>query len=284
MIQNITVELEELEEIQSTNFAFSRYLYVIDDVKSSLLLAILDHEPKEALYWAYEVYFSGFKDDAFTSLLNISTSMYSPKVQRFVQQQKTKWEENPEQYWLLGTAAWHLADRPADVSTFVADFCQDPELIDKIENKSITHTRATNITILLEEKDILAYINVETDKPNHLLKHVLKYPPRTMCSKIFEHDHAKYDGRALYDMWSKQWLYYAAKSPMWQRRIAYHDGIIDDATKTVTFPHDDSDLEDQFNEKYYYDTDEQPRQIVELCLGKMDAQWSWRQFYEHYTN
>jgi len=284
MIQNITLELEEPEEIQSTNFAFSRYLYVIDDVKSSLLLSILDHSPQEALYWAYELYFSGFKDDAFTTLLNTAQSMYSPKVQRFVQKQKDKWEDNPEQYWLLGTAVWHLADRPADISKFVADFCQDPELIQQIKNNPIAQKRTTNITILLEKKDVQTYINVETDRPNYLLKHVLKYLPRTHVSQIFEHDHATYDRRALYELWSKQWLYYAAKSPLWERRIKKYSGIIDDASKTVTFPDDNSDLEDQFNEKYYYDTDEQPKQIVELCLGKRAEQWSWRQFYEHYTN
>jgi hypothetical protein len=284
MIQNITLELEEPEEIQSTNFAFSRYLYVIDDVKSSLLLSILDHEPKEALYWAYELYFSGFKDDAFTTLLNTAQSMYSPKVQRFVQQQKDKWDDNPDQYWLLGTVVWYLADRPADISKFVTSFCQDPELIQQIKNKPIARKRDTRITILLEKKDVHAYINVETARPDHLLKHVLKYPPRTYVSQIFEHDHANYSAHALYEMWSKQWLYYATKSPLWQRRIAHHDGIIDDAKKTVTFPDDNSDLEDQFNEKYYYDTDEQPKQIVELCLGKRAEQWSWRQFYEHYTN
>lgn len=281
MIQNITVELEEPEEIQSTNFAFSRYLYVIDDVKSSLLLSILDHEPKEALYWAYELYFSGFKDDAFTTLLNIAQSMYSPKVHRFVQQQKTKWEEHPEQYWIVGTAVWYLADRPANVDNFVTEFCQDPDLIEKIKNNPITQQRATIIAIFLEEKDVQAYINVETDKPNHLLKHVLKYSPRTQVAKIFEHDHATYSAQTLYEMWSKNWLYYAVKSPIWQQRVECHGGVIDHAQTTVTF---DDDAAEQFDDKYYYDTDEQPRQIVELCLGKTDVQWSWRQFYDQYTN
>lgn len=279
MIQNITVELEEPEEIESANFAFSRYLYVIDDVKSSLLLSILDHSPQEALYWAYELYFSGFKDDAFTTLLNISTSMYSPKVQRFVQQQKDKWDEDPEQYWLLGTAVWHLADRPANITQFVTSFCQDPELIQQI--KPITNKRETHIVIVLEKKDVQAYINVETDKPDKLLKHVLKYSPRTHVLQIFEHDHATYDRQTLYDMWSKQWLYYAAKSPLWQRRIDSHGGVIDHTNKTVTFV---DPFEEEFHEKYYYDTDEQPRQIVELCLGKPTEQWTWRHFYEHYTN
>lgn len=284
MIQNITMELQELEEpeeIQSTNFAFSRYLYVIDDVKSSLLLSILDHEPKEALYWAYELYFSGFKDDAFTTLLNISNSMYSPKVHRFVQQQKTKWEEHPEQYWIVGTVVWYLADRPANIADFAAEFCQDPELIQQIKNNPITHRRATNIAIFLEEKDVQAYINVETGRPDQLLKHVLKHPPRTQVAKIFEHDHATYSAHTLYEMWSKNWLYYAAKSSIWQQRIESHNGIIDHAQKVVTFEDDDAE---PFDEKYYYDTDEQPRQIVELCLGKTDAQWTWKQFYETYTN
>ena len=278
MIQNITMEPQESE---AANFAFSRYLYVIDDVKSSLLLSILDHSPKEALYWAYELYFSGFKEDAFTNLLHIAQSMYSPKVKEFVQQQKTQWEKTPDQYWILGTVVWYLADRQADVGKFVATFCQDPELIGQIKNT--VPKRATRMVIILEEKDVQPYINVETDQPNHLLKHVLKYHPRTQVAKIFEHDHSQFSREELYQMWRENWLYYAAKSPLWHNRIESFGGVIDHVNKTVLFTDDDSDLEEQFHEKYYYDTDEQPRQIVEFCLGKMEEQWTWHQLYTYYT-
>jgi hypothetical protein len=275
--KNITVELQESPTL-SENFAFSRYLYVIDDVKSSLLLSIVDQSPKEALYWAYELYFSGFKDDAFTTLLNIAQTMYSPKVQRFVQQQKTKWEEDPDQYWLLGTAVWYLADRQANVGKFIAEFCQDPTLIEQIKNT--VPKRDTHITILLEKKDIEAYINVETDKPNHLLKHVLQYSPRTQVATIFEHDHAQLSREELLQLWRENWLYYASKSPLWHKRIAYHGGVIDHIHKTVTFV---DPFDEEFHEKYYYDTDEQPRQIVELCLGKEEPQWTWQQLYYVFT-
>lgn len=291
MSQNIIMELEELPV---SNFAFSRYLYVIDDVKSSLLLSILDHSPNEALYWGYELYFSGFKDETFAILLNIANTMCSPKVQRFVQQQKDQWDKTPEQYWILGTVMWYLAERTKNVNPFITAFCQDPDLIQKIKNKSITQKRETNIVIIMEEKDVQSYINIETDKPDRLLQHVLKYSPRNHVSHIFEHDHVQFSREKLIQLWRENWLYYASKSPLWQRRIEMYNGIIDHTNETITFPpsHIDEDAKEQvcnddmfeeFNAKYYYDTDEQPNPIVERCLGRETDQWTWQTFHDTYA-
>ena len=44
------------------NFVFTRYLYEKEEVKLSLLFAILKRK-EEASFWAYELYYSGFKDE-----------------------------------------------------------------------------------------------------------------------------------------------------------------------------------------------------------------------------
>jgi len=44
------------------NFVFTRYLYEKEEVKLSLLFAILKRK-EEAAFWAYELYYSGFKDE-----------------------------------------------------------------------------------------------------------------------------------------------------------------------------------------------------------------------------
>jgi len=50
---------------------FTRYLYEKDEVKLSLLLCILNKK-EEAIFWAYELYYSGFK----TELVNLFWTMY----------------------------------------------------------------------------------------------------------------------------------------------------------------------------------------------------------------
>jgi hypothetical protein len=50
---------------------FTRYLYEKDEVKLSLLLCILNKK-EEAIFWAYELYYSGFKAE----LVNLFWTMY----------------------------------------------------------------------------------------------------------------------------------------------------------------------------------------------------------------
>jgi len=48
--------------MNQSNFVFTRYLYEKEEVKLSLLFAILKRK-EEAAFWAYELYYSGFKDE-----------------------------------------------------------------------------------------------------------------------------------------------------------------------------------------------------------------------------
>jgi len=50
---------------------FTRYLYEKEEVKLSLILCILNKK-EEAIFWAYELYYSGFK----TELINLFWTMY----------------------------------------------------------------------------------------------------------------------------------------------------------------------------------------------------------------
>ena len=52
-------------------FQFTRYLYEKEEVKLSLILCILNKK-EEAVFWAYELYYSGFKSD----LINLFWTMY----------------------------------------------------------------------------------------------------------------------------------------------------------------------------------------------------------------
>ena len=40
--------------------AFTRYLYIKQDVETGLILSLLDKDKERSLFWAYELFHSGF--------------------------------------------------------------------------------------------------------------------------------------------------------------------------------------------------------------------------------
>ena len=72
----------------SYKLQFTRYLYVKEEVKLSLILCILNKKD-EAIFWAYELYYSGFKSD----LIHLFWSMYydfyytlNPSFEKYLKQ------------------------------------------------------------------------------------------------------------------------------------------------------------------------------------------------------
>jgi len=76
------------------------------------------------------------------------------------------------------------------------------------------------------------------------------------------------------------WLYYASKSPIWEKRIIKYNGIIDTKTKTVEFI-DETD-ESRFREKYDYEPDEQSKEIQQKSIGEINLTKTPQQFYDEY--
>ena len=58
-------------------FAFTRYLYVKDEVYYALLMAILAKDQDQSLFWACELYYSGFQDDLFHFLWTVYYDFYA---------------------------------------------------------------------------------------------------------------------------------------------------------------------------------------------------------------
>ena len=63
-------------KLSSSDIVFTRYLYIKDEVKIALLLSIL-HKSDDALFWAYELYYSGFVKELFTLLWSIYYNFFA---------------------------------------------------------------------------------------------------------------------------------------------------------------------------------------------------------------
>ena len=73
-------------------FRFSRYLYEVDEVKLSLMMSILDKRRDEALFWAFELFHSGFITELGDLLLSIYDNFYAtlnPTFEKHVTNQTT---------------------------------------------------------------------------------------------------------------------------------------------------------------------------------------------------
>jgi hypothetical protein len=129
--ENILIEMCEIRgsSTEMTDFGFTRYLYIIDDAKSSLVIAILERNLEEALFWAYELYFSGFKADVFCILEQMVDMMYislNPRLGPFLEKKKQEWSETST-YCIVGTFIYNMVYRQYDISQFVKRFCKQIE-------------------------------------------------------------------------------------------------------------------------------------------------------------
>lgn len=58
------------------SFKFTRYLYELEEVKIALMLSLLN-KSEEVLFWAYELYYSGYKQDLVDLIWKIYYEFYS---------------------------------------------------------------------------------------------------------------------------------------------------------------------------------------------------------------
>jgi hypothetical protein len=68
------------------NFVFTRYLYEKDEVKLTLLISLLN-KTEDAIFWAYELYYSGFISELIDHLWKIYYDFYAtlnPKFEKYL--------------------------------------------------------------------------------------------------------------------------------------------------------------------------------------------------------
>jgi hypothetical protein len=220
---------------------FTRYLYERHQVEYSLQCALLAKCREEALYWAYELYHSGFQDDVWHWVRNVYVEFYeeyNPKLKAMLDKYYMEWKEtnNP---LLIGTVVGTLAikkSRPehSDVDKkFIVLYREDRHQTQEVQGKARNYLQqVTQFPIRKEAKD--------------LAKYVLGIMPEIVREAYLGMD----------------WLYYCAGTPIWASRIQEGKGIVDDLEKRVAFKSDD-DLE-AFYERWGFEPDEQCAEMHRL--------------------
>jgi hypothetical protein len=222
-------------------------------VKHSLFIALLDKSWDESLFWAFELYFSGFEEETYLYLMEIYEQLYekeNPKLRTLLE--KTHIDQPAE----IGTIVATLVNRPYSLTGFMETFfqvrcCETPS---EKKMKYVVH---------LKTEDLLPYQTrpCGLTVPRLYLRQVCRYDIHKHIQTLFKCPVV--DFAQPYYM---NWLYYAARSPVWAGRIAEFGGEVDDDNEQVVFP--DDDAHEEFHLKWEFEPDEQPLDVQQNSNGK----------------
>ena len=130
---------------------FTRYLYVKDEVKLSLLISILNRK-KSILFWTYELYYSGFEEELFEYLFKIYYDFYytiNPSFLEYFIKNYKIWKslnkEDEERDIIVGMIAKNISIRNYNLDVFMSK-------IQDFHNPGPTFS-VNEFKILLEERN-----------------------------------------------------------------------------------------------------------------------------------
>jgi len=258
-------------------FIFTRYLYSKEDVIHSLFISLLEKKIDEALFWAFELYYSGFQEETIELLFSYYTEIYEKqntrKFKDFMIKHCDLWKET-KQDCIVGTMVWNLCYSKYDLSQFIQHYFK--KTIDCNINKNTNTEKKIKLRLIMNDKNIESYKTIEHQKGLgwKILPYVCKYKIHREVSSLFENDNIDFKDKYYY-----HWLYYASFSPIWKDRLKQYNYRICNDTKKICMNDDD---EDDFYSLYSYIPDEQTLETQEKCLGGDVIQLTLDEFCKKY--
>jgi hypothetical protein len=213
----------------------TRYLYNKDTVIDSLRQSIDKSHYKESVFWAYELYYSGFQLEVIKLLLEIYENKFSqnhPKLGIYI---RRKIDSNcPE---CIATVIKNLTMKSPDVA-------------------ESEQTKFVNV----KEHHVIDYQTKELSTICNW-----KFLPTVCEYRVISKKYTKLQEAKLLDIFRSSWLFHASFSPIWRDRISAYRGKIDKKNQTIIFENE-NDFE-EFHDRYSYDSDEQSLELQKKCMG-----------------
>jgi hypothetical protein len=160
---------------------FTRYLYEKDEVKIALITSILNKNREEAEFWAYELYYSGFKNELSELFWSICYDFYyviNPKLYKYlIKKLKYNLSKNTEKEKndvAMIINNFIIRQYTLDVffmRIFVKNFDFDKKYINDYTTSGDFTFAIKELKILLEERDymMLSSFILDDVKQEHLL-------------------------------------------------------------------------------------------------------------------
>jgi len=235
-------------------FELTRYLYIVDDVKISLLVSVLEKDYNKALFWVSEMYHSGYQEEVVEYVDAIYSTFFqkwNPRFHRIMR--KTKEQYKNDTMYALTVIIKNLTVNVRQFS--VRDFvygkgAEFNETTTKVQNE-------TNLWILPTEEASKKYALTENATHYTLLSKVCLYSSEKRWGKLFGCKYVTVPQPELLENHRSHWLYHASVTPLWKQRITEYRGVIEDTR--VIFP--DEDLFEEFHNRYDYEIDEQTKEM-----------------------
>jgi len=253
--------IHNMNDMDSEEIKYTRYLYIENEVRYSLMLSLMERNVDESLFWIYELYFSGY--DVFDLLFNLYEILYITRKNILVEMSELRheWIIDKTRHEIPGIFITNMINYKYSISKFV-------KKIYKLKCKDIKQTGMVYSNKFLDTNNDV-YVKYETmmipGKVHKTLGTVCKYYIRkelnTLCRQIVDYDPKIYT-------WN--WLYYASFSPLWKERIEKYGGKVDVEKKEVIFESDDE--KDKFEALYDLEPDEQSTETQEKSYGKGDEE------------
>ena len=261
---NIFASLAELTSAEVTQkmqpIIFTRYLYSKLEVKQSMLISLLDHNCDEALFWAYELYYSGFQAEVFDYLRNLHDWLYyedNPRINIYIQALCDDWVENSTRDWHLGSIVATLCGRHYQLSEFMHTYFN-------VKTKPVVASKPNSaLLVRFSKKDITAYQTIECDNPRFYLRDACRYAVHKEVNQLF-----KTEPKSLQNEYYNHWEYYAYRSTYWSEIIDKYNGIVNHEKKTIDFLNE-NDME-AFYDIWAIEPDEQPLSVQSKSIGTGD--------------
>ena len=258
---------------------FTRYLYSKEDVMRGLFFALLNKDTDEALFWAYEIYYSGFQQEMMEYVVRIFHEIYESRNSKqfceFVLNQYGKWLDNHGDDTILGTIVWNLSRSHYDLTQFIENYFEI-----KLNTMRTNEPKKRKLRLIFKESDIEKYKTIKTSEPGKawkIIPQACKYSIHPEIRSLFQISNV--DFRKEY---CENWLFYAARSPIWCDRIITCGGFVMDNEKINIV---DEDKTEEFYQLYNYEPDEQSPEIQEKSIGNCNiAQISIEEFIAKYVN
>jgi hypothetical protein len=142
-------------KLPDNDLIFTRYLYIKDEVKVALLISLLDKK-EDAIFWVYELFMSGFKQETFKYIWQIYYDFYAtlnPTFEEYFIKKHIEWVAgNCKNDLLIGIIVKNLLVRPSNTDVFMLrNICEQFEI--EVENINTYETLLRYISICIEEED-----------------------------------------------------------------------------------------------------------------------------------
>ena len=110
---------------------FTRYLYIKDEVEIALLTNILEKR-NDAIFWAYELYFSGFENELFKYLWKIYYDFFAvlnPSFESFLLKKEKEWLNSPNNL-IISIIIQNLLIRSLNTDVYLLSQISNKEIIE----------------------------------------------------------------------------------------------------------------------------------------------------------